>query len=364
MYDAVPPANQVLNDHGECDSGNTFNLGPNTYPGRVLGSTRHWDIIQLSPYLKSEWDWITAHYDRIGLEYTKDVIWDDRFEIMRNYPEHTLSTFLFGAHANGVHMDQKWYDITKRMNSKNDFIAQCELLGVPTPQTIMFDRKDEMDMNTICEQLTFPLYIKTDVSVSGRGVMRCQHIQSLSEALLFLDDDAPFQLQQEVDAVAFLNVQYRVRSGSLERYAVTQQLLSGFEHSGNCYPALCEPWDLTDPIAQYMFDHGMKDVFAFDVVVSQDHICVLECNPRYNGASYPTGIAQKLDIPSWKAITFEVSRKTLRDLSLGDLEYRRDSRCGIIVVNWGCIKQGMLGVLIAGDTASQTELEKDLMELL
>ncbi len=47
----------------------------------------------------------------------------------------------------------------------------------------------------------------------------------------------------------------------------------------------------------------------------------VECNPRFNGASYPTVIAQKLDIPEWSAMTFKTRYRKLSDLDIRDIEF-------------------------------------------
>ena len=55
-------------------------VGNYLYSGRVLGMTQPEDLIQLHPDLKSQWRAITAHYDRIGLSYSQNPIWDISFE--------------------------------------------------------------------------------------------------------------------------------------------------------------------------------------------------------------------------------------------------------------------------------------------
>ena len=69
----LPPRTLYNHDIMHCTaegvSGNEF------YSARALGMTLPDDIIQLSPHLKPEWPAITAHYERIGLTHTRDVIW-------------------------------------------------------------------------------------------------------------------------------------------------------------------------------------------------------------------------------------------------------------------------------------------------
>ena len=48
------------------------------------------------------------------------------------------------------------------------------------------------------------------MSVSGVGIYRCRDEAELRQALDKFEDDVPIQLQEEVKAEAFLNLQYRV----------------------------------------------------------------------------------------------------------------------------------------------------------
>ncbi len=51
------------------------------------------------------------------------------------------------------------------------------------------------------------------------------------------------------------------------------------------------------PLAEWMYEKGMKGVWAFDIaVLEKDPVqyMIIECNPRYNAASYPSIIGRKL----------------------------------------------------------------------
>lgn len=365
MRDAAPPEDQVWNfDEASGDTRHDprFSLGIETYPGRVLGATEPCDVIQLPRRLKSEWEHIVAHYARVGLSHTVSVVWDDTYEIVRNYPEHDLSTFLFGERAHAARPDVAWYDIVRRMNSKNAFVRLARRMGVPVPDTLCFDRRPDVLPQKLPR---FPLYLKADVSVSGRGVVRCNDRQDLVDRLVHIDRMVPFQLQEEVDAVDFLNVQYEVTGDRCERLLVTEQILNGNAHSGNRYPTEHVPWDYTDPLAAYMHECGMRDVFAFDLAVDrQGGYALLECNPRYNGATYPTMVARKLGIGEWSAVSVHTRARALSEVDLGSVEYDPETGCGVVLVNWGAVQQGTLGVLFAGPVSVQKMAMSRLTDLL
>ena len=117
-----------------------------------------------------------------------------------------------------------------------------------------------------------------------------------------------------------------------------------------------------------MAKKGMKGIFAFDVAVVEIETGVdyfaIECNPRFNGASYPTGIAQKLNIKEWCSDNITTKYRSLDEINLGDLEYNPDTATGVIIVNWGSILVGKLGVLIAGSIEQQEEWRQLLRDKL
>jgi hypothetical protein len=340
-------------------------LGLFHYPGRVLGSTNPCDILQLHPNLKKHWDWIKNHYDRAGISYASEIIWDDNPVRMREFPDFEPSVFLFGDRAHKARPDKAWYEIVRDMNSKNNFIELCQKLGIPTPPTWCYDCKSMVEN---LEVFNFPVYLKIAVSVSGLGVVKCDDIESLQIQISLLDEDVPFQIQQGVEAFTFLNLQYR-KNGKLERVAATEQVLKGNCHAGNAFPTNYQPWNLTDPIAEKMVENGMKGYFAFDIAVCREaegiRYYAIECNPRYNGSSYPTNIARKLDAKQWIAKKIDTKFNSFDPIDLGGAEYDPKKGIGAVVVNWGCVSENELGMLLVAPSGEeQMRLEKKLKHIL
>jgi hypothetical protein len=117
-------------------------------------------------------------------------------------------------------------------------------------------------------------------------------------------------------------------------------------------------------MAEWLYKEGMRGVFAFDVAVVDRpggvEYLAIECNPRFNGASYPSVIARKLDIDQWLARTFDTGRRSLSELDLKGLEFDGARGEGVVLVNWGTILVGKLLVLLAGPPAVQERLAVDL----
>ena len=178
------------------------------------------------------------------------------------------------------------------------------------------------------------------------------------------EPNVPVQIQEEIIAETFLNLQYIVSDGDCVRLAASEQILDGFAHQGNRVPASHEPWQAVDDMASWLVRNGMKGIFAFDVAVVRTpfgpRYTAIECNPRYNGATYPTLMAQKLGIKEWSALSFDTSHRTLAAINLDNIEYDPYTGQGVILVNWGTVLAGKLSILLAGSLSQQKSLTVEL----
>ena len=117
-------------------------------------------------------------------------------------------------------------------------------------------------------------------------------------------------------------------------------------------------------MAEWLYQRGIRGVFAFAVAVVERPDCAdylaIECNPRFNGASYPTAIASKLGIERWLALAFKTQHRSLAALDLSGLEYDPTRGEGVILVNWGPILVGKVLFLIAGSAPVQQRLVMEL----
>ena len=338
-------------------------VGSHLYSGRALGISEPWDIIQLHPDLQPLWKDISAHYERIGLRHSRDVIWHVHPEALGEHIGHHPSVFYFGPHECRYWGDNAWLETVEYINSKNNFIALAGQLGVDVPHTLCFDDAAQVTDGLLSE-MVYPCYAKAAVSVSGVGIYRCRDAAGLRRALARFGPGVPIQLQEEVQAEAFLNLQYRVIGKEVIRLAVSEQILDGYVHQGNRVPAGHAPWASVDPLAHWLGEQGIKGVFAFDVAVVQSNrglrFSVIECNPRFNGASYPTFIAQKLDVPEWLAQTFTTRHRSLATIDLKGIEFDPKTGVGVVLVNWGPVLSGKLLVMLAGSPRQQDALKLEL----
>jgi hypothetical protein len=341
--------------------------GNHLYSGRALAISERWDMIQLHPDLEPLWPEICAHYRQIGLPHTNDVIWHVHPEELGEHIGYRPSVFYFGPDQYRFWGDSDWLEAVEFINSKNHFIALAEELGVDVPRTRCFDRADEVGSGDIA-RMGYPCYIKAAVSVAGVGIHRCEDPAGLREALRGFDPATPVQLQEEVRASAFLNLQYRVAGKQLFRLAASEQILDGFAHQGNRVPAAHAPWEAVEPMACWLHERGIKGIFAFDVAVTQTarglRFPAIECNPRFNGASYPTLVAQRLGVGAWSARTFSTRHRSLEAIDLEGIEFDPRTKSGVVLVNWGPVLVGKLLVMFAGTPMQQQRQQAELVQRL
>lgn len=338
-------------------------VGNHLYSGRALGISEPWDIIQLHPELEPLWQDIHEHYLRVGLKHTENVIWHLDLKQLGAHIGHQPSVFYFGPHECQYWGDYNWLQTVEYINSKNNFMALANELGIDVPKTLCFNNVDEITPEAM-QKIIYPCYLKAAISVSGVGIYRCENETELFGAMAKFADNVPVQIQEEVKTETFLNLQYHVVGNDVIRLAASEQILDGCVHQGNRVPASHEPWAAVDVMAEWLKDHGMKGIFAFDVAILQTdqglRFPAIECNPRFNGASYPTLIAQKLDILEWSTINFSTQHRTLSDVDLSDIEFDMKSGEGVVIVNWGTVLEGKLVILMAGAPSLQEELAVEI----
>ncbi len=340
--------------------------GITLYSGRALGLTKPTDKIQIHPDLHSEWDAIVEHYQTIGLDHTHDVIWDVDLLHIDQHPDHEPCFYFFGdvVHNHDTYRQffQRWdaqrCAVINQVNSKNDFIQLAEDLGIPVPLTLRFS---DLAAAQTCDRIPFPCYVKPAISDHGFGIMRCHNAADLAIALGQLQPQEPLQIQAEVPATAFLNLQYQITANGVQPLLASEQILDGCVHGGNRYPTPYEPWAIVQPFAEWMAQRGMKGIFAVDVAVvveanGEVNYFAIECNPRFNGSSYPTLVAQRLGIPEWSSATYKTEVRSLAAINLDDLTFNPQTGEGVVVINWGTVKVGKLSVLLAGSPTVQAQL--------
>ena len=328
------------------------------YSSRALCITEPEDVIQLHADLRPQWPIIQAHYENAGISFTRNVVWDTRLERTKDYPDYKLSAFFFGEREHRFRPDAPRREIAEFLNSKNNLITFAREMGVPVPETRCFECASNAEAQS--NEFGYPCYVKPAIALSGIGISRCANPSELHRALGKLQPDIPVQIQNEIQAERFLNVQYLVKDGRAQRLLVSEQIMSGNAHSGNRVPAGSEPWPVVDALAEWIAGQGMQDIFAFDIAMVNDSgatkFYLLECNPRFNAVSYPTLVAQKIHATCWSTVTLPTAQRDLQSIDFEAIEYDPQRRDGVIVINWGAILHGKLMIMLVGTEERQKVL--------
>ncbi len=336
--------------------------GVPNYAARVVAASKPGDVVILPPSTMPYLGWARGHFEEVGLRTATEFHPGDSHTmafLLGKLPNHGLDVFFFDEACHKARPHQKWLQQAEYLNSKNNFIQLCEVLGVETPETTIYNKVEEVKGFP-----EMPVYVKKAVSASGFGVWRCETDEQFQNIVML--QEAPFQVQEALPiGTQFLNVQYRVASsGQLEHGPVTLQILKGNSHDGNSFPVLCDKhdiWRSTDILARHAFESGMSGVWAYDVAVTTTgQVLPIECNPRYNGASYYSIVAEKLGVQEWESRNLDFRARTYEGFKLGELSYNSNNGLGVVFVNWACAGEGMIGVFLAGPPATRAEYLEEL----
>ncbi len=326
------------------------------YETRSLGISQPGDVVQLDPKLRAELPYIKEHYTRVGLRHASKVVWDVAPEVASDFPDEHLSVYMFAEVFNNVRPDPERLQATKMYLDKNSFMRRCEGVVQIPPTVFGNTARPAPDY----AKLTFPLFVKGAISATGSSVYKCNNPQEVTKAIANINGD--YQLQQAVDAAAFLSAQYNITPGGVaEHLADTEQIIEGVEYAGTRFPTTYKlPMQA---IADRAAKDGLRGKMGVDVAVTKTgEFFALECNPRWNGALYPLVIAQKLHIKEWSTAHVPTRASSLKTINFGGLEY--NGKTGIVLINWGAVKTNWLEVLFAGSPAEQTKLRRALAKVV
>ncbi|KAF0191186.1 MAG: Uncharacterized protein FD165_1956 [Gammaproteobacteria bacterium] len=331
------------------------------YSARALGLSNPEDTIQLAPELRGEWAAIARHYDRIGLMHSRDVIWDTNYSWIIQLAGQEISVQFFDEQAQRHRDDRKWCEVVRYIGSKNNFIQLAGELKVDVPRTWRFDRRrDIKDVGTF----PYPCYLKASVPTYDGGIYRCASSAALNDALTHFEPLVPLQVQEELTSDCFLTLHYTVVDDIATRVAVTEKRRADHVHQDTRFPSAHAPWHVVQPMATWLAAVGLRGVFDFEVAVVMDgdrpRYLPIGCRPWYSDSAYAVLIAQQLGLDEWCAIQVDSRRRRLGEIDLTGIEYSDFIGAGVVIINWGVILAGKLGVILAGPEQMQHQLKVEL----
>jgi hypothetical protein len=347
---------------------NLSHRGVDHLSDRIIAITNPGDVVIIHPDDSQHLHLLLSHIKSMDIPFSRDIRITESFPPLDEVHGAEISTFMFDDDVCRLTPDVRCLSVVKEMNNKNVFIKLCRALGIRTPHTYTYMGKNELRRDTY---LAYPFYLKLAISIMGNGVFLCKDRHDLIDKLTYIDENIAFQLQEEIRSVeAFINVQYHiVEDGVPIRFLITEQILDGNSHSGNVYRnnSLWEgAWNVTDPLAAILAARNMKGFFAFDLAVSSQKDSIqylpIECNPRWNGSTYPAMIARKLCITGcWTSKWINVGHRFDNAVDLGELQYSKEKKEGVIIYSLSKLHTGKaLALIIGNDEVRMREYESSL----
>lgn len=308
----------------------------------------------MSPELEPELPAIRDHYTRLGIECADDVVFSVDLEVISEFPDAQWSTYIFSEWHHRLRPDAARLAATARFDQKNEFIAWCRGKDFPIPATTQFAHGELPRLNGFA----MPMYVKASWSLGGYDVFRCGTVEELHEAIAQIDGD--YQLQETVEAIAWLNVMYSIEDNAVH-VATTEQQLNGSMWQGARFPSIHDPQSVSDPIADALADAGLVGLLGIDVAVLADGSCVaMEANPRTNASTYFQWTADRIDARQWVGCNVSTRERSLEPVlrAVDDLVF--DGSTGVVVTNWGPVLGGRVGMLFVGSEPEQHELREEV----
>jgi hypothetical protein len=172
------------------------------------------------------------------------------------------------------------------------------------------------------------------------------------------------------------------RDGTISCVSVSDQILDGqVRHLGNRFPSEALLADQMVAAAarfcRWLRDQGTTGFLGFDFCEYCDpgsnkrRFFFAELNPRFNGATYPTHLLNRLNAqamgdgsPRWRAFRALTMQTNLRSFSSlyavhRDLLFDGREAAGIIPYNIGLLQHDKLMLAIVGETVADTEALED-----
>lgn len=325
--------------------------------GRALCLSFPLDHVRLEYGLEGPLAWVIGHYSRVGLPVAKNniVLSNGPFDWDLRPRCQWTDVFCVGDENCS---DLSLVETVKGLNNKNEFIKLCRKEGWPIPDT--WTSEDEWEYRwSLPPRLQFPVVVKAAVSAGGKDVFVCRNDEELQRSISILTaSQRQFQVQEFLAGADFYSIQCRKSVAQVPKLEVTKQIMFGNSYVGTSSEVPDEVTSqllsLTQPFfscLEYITESGVE-VFGLDFAVTKDgRMLLIECNPRYTAAIYPAVVAERLGHTVWEYRYFEVGHNDLSKVLPPGLEYNPTTKKGAVIVDWGSILRGEVGILFLGSSA-------------
>ncbi len=230
----------------------------------------------------------------------------------------TLSPYMGGeeiqglASKLGVQASTPPTPLLDTLNLKSNLQPILVELGLPTIPTTITNRNDLIGATRTLFEETGAVMVRSDLSIGGLGVWKIE--QDSDIATLQLDaqrsnPDRLFILQPLLDVTNSPNAQYEITQQGFQFLGVSeQQMTQSFAFGGNEFPS---PFgndprliEQSDRVAEWLHTKGYLGLVGIDFIVTvDDHIYIVEINPRVNTSTFPLMLCSRLGRKAFRLVT-------------------------------------------------------------
>lgn len=282
-----------------CGTGNAF--VPGFHEGACQALVLSWpdDVVQLPVRLQDTGglEWMRGHYGACGIAVAGRVTFCDAPVIARSVypaPDYALSVSLFTSRFDEERPDLNWLRAVKTWSSAGALAKVCHHYGIPTlPETLNGGHPEMIEVHYQLESGTAE-YLGTTERVRTEGELA--HVASGHDVRYITDVLAQRALTDGLRGYVTFSLGVACLSGGRKKYLV---------HS--CYPGCREPLYAAVAVARLS---GVRGGWEYRVI----------------GTKY----------------------RCYDELPLRGIEYDPDRGTGVLVIKWGTLLWGHLGVLLVG----------------
>ena len=299
-------------------------ITPDYHTGLPLCLSTHNDIVQISLEHKDDYPWIKAHYAKIGLPVSKNIIWSNKTPNPRQ--NYKLSSFIY--EENTWNNNKQLLDIVNLLDNKNTFLPLAQQHGIDIPDTHYFDNKKLITYST------YPYVLKTAFGHSGLGNYLIEQPSNLDK----VPPNTPLNIQPFLEnRVQDCSVHFYVKDQKAHyTWTIVDTISSRFGWEGGKPAPLPSHFkEKHQDFANHIASMGMKGHFCFDFILTSDQQFLLnECNPRFCASSYPSLVDKRLQLEGkwlFKKVYFNHEDFLQRITSL---TYDKAKGYGVIIIGW------------------------------
>lgn len=334
--------------------------GIELYGCRALAISQPADWVVLPEEANRYLSEIERHYDLVGLRHGTGYMFGSSIALKRCPAHFTPSIYQFTEEIHRLFPDILWRPTVQMLGSRNYFIEHCDNLGVLRPTTHLVNYRSDRP-----ELIRYPIEVKLDDVTERGGQWRCGVASEYEMVVERLGRRYQIQVALPPETRYYVVEYERSPSGELQLGVVVQQVRTRDGSRQYRFPvseADCIT-RVTDRLATWALEQGMKGVWSYEVAVTQDGMVLpLECRPRWSEVSYPARVAARLGALEWETQSFSsITLGPERAFLLGELTYRPRMNEGVIIYNWSTLHSGRLDVLIVGSDEARAWYRRELL---